>query len=144
MDAWVPIASASVGALAALSSQFISWRSGERRFQAERAQRELEMRLRHSEPLRDRRIAAHERFHEALQEILETGTFSEREYVAIRPHFAYVGDDLRAELIRVLSRAQAAPDSPDREAHLSEIRQVQAAIRRYLTPSAELREGANG
>ncbi|HUR51329.1 MAG TPA: hypothetical protein VMZ11_04320 [Mycobacteriales bacterium] len=127
----VPLAAAALGAGAALLGQLMSWKSGERRFRWELAQRDREAKLRYLEPLRARQLAAYEAFYELLQEAIEAGGIGESHYLTVRPLFAYVDPALQHRLVRVLT-AVVSREGPIPADERREILAVQQDIQKAL------------
>lgn len=131
--AWAPAVGAGIGAFAVLLGHLLTWMTGRERLRSELAQRDREALLRYAEPLRDRRIDALVRFHELLQDILETGRVSIADYRAVRPHFAYVPDGLREQLVACLTMVSKELGSLSVERR-AELLALQGAIRTRLQP----------
>lgn len=128
---WAPTIGAVIGASAVLVSQLISWLSGSKRLKRELAQRDRESLLRYSEPLRDKSIDALETFHELLQEVIESGRLSERDYLEVRNRFAYLADPLRSSLLAELTKI-ARSGVPVNQQQRDALIEVQRSIRDRL------------
>lgn len=99
------------------------------------------MMLRYSEPIRDKWLGSLEKFHELLQDVLENGRLSERDYLDVRPYFAYIDDDLRNRLLATLTTA-AGTRGPLTVEQRDEMLQLQSVIRSKIRVPEEWKDSS--